>query len=192
MTTKPKPRKAAAAKARHALVGNSASAGVTKGATKQAAGDPKREVSGIRRFISRWHWPEADQTHRANLAQTNKESERLIAIHNDEQRDIEGMLAQTVPESFSDACYLLEFVTRMLEGCIAEGSEIAMLKNVREGLRLAWNNDMQAERKKATAEFCDDLGALLEIFHQPRHLRTLLDTLNRADKIKTVDDCRAA
>ena len=77
MTITPKTRKAPAVKR-----------AAPKAATKQASGEPKREVSGIRRSISRWHWLEADQTHRANVAQTEKESERLIAIHNDEQTTI--------------------------------------------------------------------------------------------------------
>jgi hypothetical protein len=126
MTTKPKTRKASAAKR-----------AAPKAATKQAPGEPERKVSGIRRFVSRWHWLEADQTHRANLAKTEKESERLIAIHNDEQREIESALAQVVPKSFWDACCLLEFATLMADqgGCMADGSEIAMFKNVVAGPR---------------------------------------------------------
>lgn len=65
MTTKPKTRKASAAKR-----------ATPKAATKQASGEPRREVSGIRNLVSRWHWLEADQTHRANLAKTEKEYER--------------------------------------------------------------------------------------------------------------------
>jgi hypothetical protein len=128
MTTKSKTRKAPAKRA------------APKPATKQASGEPMREVSGIRRFVSRWYWLEADQTHRANLAKTEKESERLIAIHNDEQMDIEGLLAQVVPKSFLDACCLLEFATDRANqgGCMAARAEIAMLKNVAAGLRLAW------------------------------------------------------
>jgi hypothetical protein len=111
-----------------------------KVATKQAPGEPKREVTDVRKLVSRWHWLEADQEHRANLAQTEKESERLIAIHNDEQTTIEGALAQVVPASFLDACYLLEFAIGRVEqgGCMFDHAEIAMLKNVRAGLRLAW------------------------------------------------------
>ena len=88
---------------------------------------------------------------------------------------------------------MLEFATILAEGvCMAEDADVAILKNVRAGLRNAWNNDMQAERKKATLEFRDGLVALLEIFHEPRHVRTLLDTLNRAAEIKTVDNRQAA
>jgi hypothetical protein len=162
-------------------------------ARKQTPGEQKREVTDIRKLVSRWHWLEADQEHRANLAKTEDESEKLIAIHNDEQEAIESQLTTLVPANYFDACYLLEFATVLAEGaCMVDGAVVAILKNVRDGLRAAWNNDMQAEHKKATLEFRDGLGALLEIFHQPSHLRTLLDTFNRAAKIKTVDDCQAA
>jgi hypothetical protein len=155
MTTKPKTRKAPAAKR-----------AAPKAATKQAPGEPKREVSGIRRFVSRWHWLEADQTHRANLAQTEKESERLVAIHNDEQEEIESLLAQVVPESFLDACCLLEFATERAEqgGCMADGSEIDMLKNVAAGLRVEWRGEIKAARNdgmeemRRTFHLCDRKG----------------------------------
>jgi hypothetical protein len=182
MTTKPKTRKTAAAKR-----------AAPKAATNQAPGEPKREVTDVRKLVSRWHWLEADQTHRANLAKTEDESEKLITIHNDEQGAIESQLTTLVPTNYLDACYLLEFATILAKGaCMAEDADVAILKNVRAGLRNAWNNAMQAEHKKATLEFRDGLCALLEIFHEPRHLRTLLDSLNRAAKIKTVDDRQAA
>jgi hypothetical protein len=155
-----------------------------KAATKQTLGEQRREVTDVRKLVSRWHWLEADQAHRANLAKTEDESERLIAIHHDEQEAIESQLTTLVPTNYLDACYLLEFATILAEGvCMAEDADVAILKNVRAGLRNAWNNEMQAEHKKATLEFRDGLGALLEIFHEPRHLRSLLDTLKRASKI---------
>jgi hypothetical protein len=115
-------------------------------AMKQADGEPKREVSGIRSLVSRWHWLEADQTHRSNIAKTEKESERLIAIHNDEQKMIEGALSLAVPANFSDVCCLLEFATSRVKqgGCMADRAEIAMLQHVREGLSLAWNDELKA------------------------------------------------
>jgi hypothetical protein len=181
MTTKPK-RKAPAAKRV-----------APKAATKQTPGEQKREVTGIRKLVSRWHWLEADQAHRANLAKTEDESEKLIAIHHDEQEAIESQLTTLVPTNYFDACYLLEFATILAEGaCMAEDADIAILKNVRAGLRNARNNDMQAEHKKATLEFRDGLCALLEIFHEPRHLRTLLDMLKRGAKINPADDYQAA
>jgi hypothetical protein len=154
---KPKTRKAPATKRT-----------TPKAATKQASGEPKREVSGIRRFVSRWHWLEADQTHRANLAQTEKESEWLIAIHNDEQMEIEGVLTQIVPANFSEACYLLEFVTSRVEqgGCMFDHAEIAMLKNVREGLRLAWSGEIKAARNDGMEEMRRTLNFVTENAHR--------------------------
>lgn len=169
MTTKPK-RKAPVAKR-----------AAPKAATKQTPGEQRREVTDVRKLVSRWHWLEADQAHRANLAKTENESEKLIAIHHAEQAAIESQLTTLVPSNYLDACYLLEFATILAEGvCMAEDAAVAILKNVRAGLRNAWNKDMQAERKKATFEFRDGLDAMLEIFHEPRHLRTVLDKMNRA------------
>jgi len=143
MTTKPRTRKAPVAKR-----------AAPKAATKQASGEPKRKVSGIRNLVSRWRWLEADQTHRANIAQTEKESERLIAIHNDEQMNIEGALAQVVPKCFLDACCLLEFATERAErgDCMADHAEIDMLKNVVAGLRAAWRGELDAARNAGMDE----------------------------------------
>ena len=76
MTAKPKTRKAPSAKA------------IPKPAPKEANSEPKREVSEIGRLVSRWHWLEADQDYQS-IAETEKESERLIAIHEDELEKIE-------------------------------------------------------------------------------------------------------
>jgi hypothetical protein len=135
-----------------------------KAATKQAPGEPRREVSGIRRFVSRWNWLEADQTHRANLAQTEKESERLIAIHNDEQREIESALAQMVPKRFLDACCLLEFATVLADqgGSMADHAEIDMIKNVVAGLRVAWRGELEAARNAGMDEMRRTLNFVTE------------------------------
>jgi hypothetical protein len=132
------------------------------------SGEPKREVSGIRTLVSRWHWLEADQKHRSNIAQTKKESERLIAIHNDEQRNIESALAQVVPKSVLDACCILEFATVMAYqgGCMADGSVIAMLKNVREGLRVAWYGEIKAARNDGMEEMRRTLNFVTENAHR--------------------------
>jgi hypothetical protein len=169
MTTKPKTCKAPAKRA------------APKAATKQTSGEPMREVSGIRRFVSRWHWLEADQEHRSNIAQTEKESERLIAIHNDEQREIEGMLAQVVPPNFSDACYLLEFATRMViqqGGFTPDAPEIAMLKNVVAGLRVAWRGETEAARNAGMEEMRRTINFVTE--NASRVVKGELDILRSA------------
>jgi hypothetical protein len=134
----------------------------SKAATKQAPGEPKREVSGIRNIVSRWHWLEANQTHRANLAKTEKEYERLIAIHNDEQREIESALAQVVPKSFLDACCLLEFATERQGGCMAEGTDVAILKNVVAGLRVVWRGEIKAARNDGMEEMRRTINFMTE------------------------------
>jgi hypothetical protein len=94
MTTKPKTRKVPA----------------TKAATS-TTGKPKREVSEIRTLVSRYKWLDADQNYQATTADTEQESELLIAIHFDEQEKIGRELATLIPESFWDACCLLGFAT---------------------------------------------------------------------------------
>ena len=141
MTIKRKTRKAPAKRAAPART------------RKQTPGEQKREVTDIRKLVSRWHWLEADQAHRANLAKTEDESEKLIAIHNDEQEAIESQLTTLVPSNYFDACYLLEFVTVLAGGvCMADGADVAILKNVREGLRLAWGGEIKSARNAGMEE----------------------------------------
>ncbi|MGB6326845.1 MAG: hypothetical protein WBG11_14020, partial [Methylocella sp.] len=85
-------------------------------------------------------------------ARTEKESERLIAIHHDEQKMIEGTLAQVVPANFFDACCLLKFVIGRITECGAEDAEIAMLQHVMEGLSFAWIDALKAEHEKGMEE----------------------------------------
>jgi hypothetical protein len=141
MATKQKPHKAPAAKTV-----------APKRAAKEATGEPKREISEIRRLVSRWRWLEADQAYQAATAPTNKDSERLITVHNDEQGEIEERLADLVPDDFYDVCCLLEFATDMVANHVPKQWDIARLRNVRTGLSRAWRNDMEAERAKGIAE----------------------------------------
>src|SRR5438132_14341082 len=67
-----------------------------------------RELAGER-------WADVADQHRANLAKTQNESEKLIATHNDEQGAIESQLTTLVPTNYFDACYLLEFATVLAE-----------------------------------------------------------------------------
>jgi hypothetical protein len=80
------------------------------------------------------------------------ESGALLRIHHDEQEEIKRKLATLVPETYQDACCLLEFATEMAaEGC-CDDLEISMLKNVLEGLPTAWGAEMEAGREKANKE----------------------------------------
>jgi hypothetical protein len=141
MTTKPKARKAPAAKP------------VTpkNGATVMPS-EPKREVSEIRRLISRRNWLSADADYQATLADTEEKSERLSAIHNAEKEKIERELATLIPETFWEAMELLEFATKMVEEGGNDNLEIDMLENVRKGFPEIKYNEMMTERAKAREE----------------------------------------
>jgi hypothetical protein len=139
MTTKPKTRKPAAKTA-------------PKPAPQEVAGEPKREVNEITRLVARWRFLAADQAYQASIAATEKESDRLGGIHLEEEEKIERELATLIPETFEEICKLLDFAIDMAEQGGCDDLEIAMLRNVREGLATAWCSDMKAERKKAVEE----------------------------------------
>jgi hypothetical protein len=137
MTTKPKPRKAPAPKR-----------AAPKAATKQAVGKPKREVSEICKLISRWHWLEADERYFLET-ETGEEADRLTVSHRKEQRNIEVRLSELVPQDLWQVMHLLEFATEMVEqGGSDDDLEVEMLKNAKEGVRLA---ECEAERVKFRA-----------------------------------------
>jgi hypothetical protein len=100
MTTKPKTRKAPAAKA---------------APEKAVVSGTKHEASELRRLVSRWRWLEADQEYQAAVAETIEENERLIAVHENELKKIEHKLADLMPENVSDACMLLKLATEMVD-----------------------------------------------------------------------------
>lgn len=147
MSTKPKTRKAPAAEKIAAAP-----------APTEASAELKREISDICRLVNRWRFLEADQTYRAAIAETNTESDRLLAIHRDEQREIENKLARLFPESQADARCLMDFAIDMVEEGGRDGLEIAMLRNVQEGLSQAWRKDMDAERVRGIAEARRDVA----------------------------------
>jgi hypothetical protein len=156
MTTKPKTRKAPATKPV-----------AVDPAPKKANGEPKREISEIWRLVTRWHWLEADQEYQGSIADTESEWQRIIAIHNDEQRKIERKLATLIPENFEDVGTLLEFATKMGEdGSMVSGADRDMLKNVREGLRMARAHDSVAARDKMKAERDKGFAAARDYIHR--------------------------
>jgi hypothetical protein len=89
MTTKPKTRKAPAAKA-----------STPKGAPKAAPTETKQQASEIRRLISRWKWLEADQDYQADMAATEEESSKLICKHVREQEEIARQLVDKNTRDF--------------------------------------------------------------------------------------------
>jgi hypothetical protein len=156
MTTKPKPRKAPAAK-------------VTP---EKAVSGTIHEVSDICRLVSRWKWLMADQVYQAAVAETIEENERLIAAHENELKKIEHKLSDLVPENISDACRFLEFATEIVEQDLdrGDGTIVSILKNIREGLDAALRDkdaaareELEAERAKGFAEGRDYIRKIFEI-----------------------------
>jgi hypothetical protein len=86
MTTKPKTRKAPVAKR-----------AAPKAATKQASGEPKREVSEICRLVARLRVLEAEKAYQAAIAGTDEENETLSCQHDNEQDEIEMELSRSIP-----------------------------------------------------------------------------------------------
>jgi hypothetical protein len=73
-----------------------------KAATKQASGEPKREVSEICRLVARWRVLEAEKAYQAAFAGTDEENETLICQHENEQDEIEMELSRSIPQDFDE------------------------------------------------------------------------------------------
>src|SRR2546430_2501978 len=87
--------------------------------------------------------------------------------HNDEEKKIEGQLAELVPESLLDITCLLEFaIDRVGQyGCMAHGAEIEMLRNI--GAH-SWNicgaaiDEARAEAaEKTKAKICEGFDSMM-------------------------------
>lgn len=119
----------------------------TKSKTRKAPAKPAAPAGSKRRPQTRvaLEVVEADHEDRSDLAKTENESEKLIAIHNDEQKSID-QLATLVPESFDDAYCLLKFATGRAEqgGCMVANAEIDMLKHALAGLPPARHDELEA------------------------------------------------
>jgi hypothetical protein len=136
-------------------------------APKEANGEMKLEISEIKRLVTRWHWLEADQDYRGSIAGTEREWQRLIGIHNDEQRKIERKLTTLIPENFEDVGTLLEFATKMGGyGSMVGGADRDMLKNVLEGLRVARSHEGVAAREELKAERDKGFAAARDYIHR--------------------------
>lgn len=107
-------------------------------ATAIEAKSTPREVSKIEALISHWHWLEADAIHQSDLATTEEESERLLGVPQKEQKKIESELAKLVPENLKAARCMLGFALNLMDGCIPNRDDIAMLENVHQFLRRSW------------------------------------------------------
>jgi hypothetical protein len=143
MTTKSKTRKAPAAKTASSWTPN--------------------DISEIRGFVARWNFLEANEEFQATISKTEEESEACICQHFDEQKKLEEKLAKLVPETFSDACCLLEFATKIVEeGGRSGHPEIAMLKNARRGISIAERAAEEAARAKIEAAHVQGMARMNE------------------------------
>jgi hypothetical protein len=56
---------------------------------------------------------------------------------------------------------------------MADHAEIDMLKNVREGLRLARRDELETERKAGMKEMHESIGTILDIIREPNMLKAV-------------------
>ncbi|MGO8846460.1 MAG: hypothetical protein ACLQFI_14210 [Methylocella sp.] len=142
MTTKPKTRRAPAAKA-----------ATPKPSLEADAAEPTQPVRTIERLVAKWRWLEADATYKSTRARTDKEDDAALCIHDQERREIEGMLSTLVPRTFLETCNLLGFASQLIaEGGRHDRIEIAMLSHIKEALPKVWCNEVEAERVRAREE----------------------------------------
>lgn len=135
-------------------------------ATKKATvSEPPRVISEICRLVARWRFCEADQTYQSLNAKTEEESERLIAIHNDEQKKIEARLTELAPESFRDIYELLELAIEFAqEGPMEPDAHVYMLQNIREAIPLLLAKEIKCAAELAVTEAHKDLQATIAAY----------------------------
>ncbi|MDQ6870031.1 MAG: hypothetical protein M3178_17375 [Pseudomonadota bacterium] len=152
MTTKPKTRKASAAKR-----------ATPKAAAKQASGEPKREVSEICRLVARLRVLEAEKAYQAAIAGTDEENETLICQHDNEQDEIEMELSRSIPQDFDEVRELLEFAVGMREaGFRSDGADQMILRNILESL----HNVTEAARNAGMEEMRRTINFVTENAHR--------------------------
>jgi hypothetical protein len=169
MTTKPKALKVPV------------KAAVPKAAPKTPPTEPQRDVSRIATLVSRWDWLEADQNYQAEIAATEKEAERLAAIHNAEQMEIERELSTLAPKSFHDVFCLLKFARMIVDdGGTVDSSDSEIIKNVLEALPFILRERLDAERKKIRKDIISRASRGMEL------ALDMDDMLNRAGNKRAV------
>jgi len=155
MTTKPKTRKAPAAKR-----------AAPKAATKQAP-DGQMGISVICGLIARWRFLEAEEVYLAAIAKTDEESNALICQHGDEQYEIEMELSRLIPQDFNDVRELLDFAADMREGGFrTDGADQMMLGNISESLPKIFSGETEAARNDGMEEMRRTLNFVTENAHR--------------------------
>ncbi len=168
MTTKPK-RKAQAAKR-----------ATPKAATKQASGEPKREISEIRCMLSRLRFLEADANYRAEEAETDAESERLRATHEAETRKFMKALRILIPRDFGELSELLRYVLdeiKVADALRCDGADIDILTNFVESLPAVIGLESEAARRMGMTYMRDFLsrrtGAAFNVAKDPKAMESI-------------------
>lgn len=166
MTTKPK-RKATTSKRV-----------APKAATKQASGEPKREVSGICGLIARWRFLEAEEDYLAAIS-PDEESDAAGCTHQREQDEIEIKLSRSIPRDLSDVRELIQFAADMIEeGDRPDHSGQMTLRKGLESLREIFSGEIKAARNDGMEEMRRTINFVSE--NASRLIKGELDILRSA------------
>jgi hypothetical protein len=138
MTTKPKTRKAPAAKARAPKL------------VKPAASEPSRDVNKIEVMVSRWKWLQADQDYQTAIAPREADYDHR---HEAEQDRIIAELRVLVPKDYFELAALFQFaIDGIRMGPRRDGADFDMLSNIYDAFPCILRDENEAARGKATKE----------------------------------------
>jgi hypothetical protein len=149
MTTKPKTRKAPAAKR-----------AAPKAATKQALG-----ICGL---IARWRFLEAEEAYLAAIAQ-DEESDAALCKHEREKHEIETKLSGSIPQDYHEARDLLEHTINLMDGGqLTSGADVMMLRNVLESLPDVFGGTKDVAYREGAEKMRGAIGHSLEKLGLPK------------------------
>jgi hypothetical protein len=134
MTTKPKTRKAAAAKARAPKL------------VKPAASEPPRNVKKIEVLAARYRWLQADQDYQTALAPQENDYDHR---HEAEQQMLIAILRTKVPQDYYELAALFQFaIDGIRMGPRSDGADFDMLQNVYDALPCILRDENEAALQK--------------------------------------------
>ncbi len=166
MTTKPKTRKAPAAKR-----------AAPKAATKQASGEPKREARKIQELIARWKWLEADQDYQTAIAAPECDAD---GRHYAEQERIIAKLRTLVPQDYYELAALFKFALAEIEVADAlrcDGADFDMLSNIHGALFDVLSQERETVLQKGMENMHEFLnkrtGAAFDVARDPETIKRI-------------------